>query len=219
MPSIPREYLEIVANQKHLTSFQKEAFIERLANIDLSDLVVAQILNISRERYSSRMTQVYKKFNVPSGNVPGKAKLLFFEVLDMYHKANPDTASTSRLITAAIDDLVQDVQQSTQELINARCGQIQILDMSRPIEVKDIFTEVKITNQIPSQRRIELSDLVEKIKQRAKKNNPKFNISRLFEEEKISGIELLQNCSKLMILGRPGAGKTTFLKYIATFTN
>lgn len=219
MPSIPREYLEIVANQKHLTSFQKEAFIERLANIDLSDLVVAQILNISRERYSSRMTQVYKKFNVPSGNIPGKAKLLFFEVLDMYHRAHPDTASTSQLVDAANDNLVQDVQQSTQELINARCGQIKILDMSRPIEVKDIFTEVKITNQIPSQRRIELSDLVEKIKHRAKKNNPKFNISRLFEEEKISGIELLQNCSKLMILGRPGAGKTTFLKYIATFTN
>lgn len=222
MPSIPRKYLEVIANQKHLTSYQQEAFIERLANIELSDLVVAKILNISRERYSSRMTEVYKKFNVPAGNIPGKAKLLFFEVLDMYQKSHPTDDRTSQLINTAIDDLVEDTQQKTKELIDVRCGQIQILDMSRPIEVKDLFTEVKITNQIPSQRRIELSDLVEKIKQRAQKNNPKSKrskISRIFEEEKISGIELLQNCSKLMILGRPGAGKTTFLKYIATFTN
>ena len=209
----------MVADQKSLNSFEKEAFVARLTNIQLTDLVVAKELNISRDRYSSRMTQVYKKFNVPSGNFPGKAKLLFVEVLGMYQKAHPRTQNASQLLNAAIDDLVQETQQNTQELINARCGQIQILDMSRPIEVKDIFTEVKITNQIPSQRRIELSDLVEKIKKRAKKNNPKFNISRLFEEEKISGIELLQNCSKLMILGRPGAGKTTFLKYIATFTS
>ena len=219
MHSIPEKYLEMVADQKGLNSFEKEAFVARLTNIKLTDLVIAKELNISRDRYSSRMTQVYKKFKVPSGNFPGKAKLLFFEVLDMYQKAHPDTASTSQLIDAAIDDLVQNVQQDTQGLIDARCGTIQILDMSKPIEVEDIFTEVKITNQIPSQRRIELSDLVEKIKQRAKRNNPKFNISRLFEKEKISGIELLQNCSKLMILGRPGAGKTTFLKYIATFTN
>lgn len=219
MITIPNEYLKLIAEQKGLTSFEKEAFVARMTNFKLTDLVIAKELNISRERYSSRMTQVYRKFNVPSGNFPGKAKFLFFEVLDMYQKAHPGNKDASQLINSAINSLVHNVQQDTRELINARCDKIQILDMSRPIEVKDIFTEVKITNQIPSQRRIELSDLVEKIKQRAKKNNPKFNISRLFEEEKISGIELLQNCSKLMILGRPGAGKTTFLKYIATFTN
>ncbi len=219
MPSIPEKYLEMVADQKGLNSFEKEAFIARLTKIKLTDLVIAKELNISRDRYSSRMTQVYKKFKMPSGNFPGKAKLLFLEVLDMYQKAHSDTIQTAQLIDTAIDDLVKTVQQDTQELIDARCGKIQILDMSKPIEVEDIFTEVKITNQIPSQRRIELSDLVEKIKQRTKKNDPKFNISRLFEGTKISGIELLQNCSKLMILGKPGAGKTTFLKYIATFTN
>ena len=150
MPSIPRYFLEKVADQKRLTSFQKEAFIERLANIDSSDIVVAKILNISRDRYSSRMTQVYKKFNVPTGNVPGKAKLLFFEVLDMYQKTNPTAESTSHLVNTAIDDLVQEAKQKTQELIHARCGKMQILDMNKPIEVEDIFTEVKITDQISS---------------------------------------------------------------------
>ena len=219
MPSIPRDYLEIVANQKRLSSFQKEAFIERLANIDRSDLIVAKILNISRDRYSSRMTQVYKKFNVPTGNIPGKAKLLFFEVLDMYQKSNPANESASQLIHSAINDSVKDAQQKTRELINARCGQIQILDMNKPIEVADIFTEVKITEQISSRRRIKLQELVEKYEQLEQKNNFKFTIARLFEGSKVSGVELIENQQRLMILGRPGAGKTTFLKYVATFTN
>lgn len=219
MPSIPREYLEKVAIQKRLSPFQKEAFIERLANIDLSDLVVAKILNISRDRYSSRMTQVYKKFKVPTGYFPGKSKLLFFEVLDMYKKDNAKTEGTSQLVNAAINDLVKETQQKTQGLINARCGKIQILDMNKPIEVKDIFTEVKITDQIASRRRIELKELVEKYKQREQENDSKFTISKLFEGDKISGLQLVENYSKLMILGRPGAGKTTFLRYIATFTN
>ncbi|MGD1856649.1 MAG: NACHT domain-containing protein [Leptolyngbyaceae cyanobacterium] len=216
MPSIPREYLERVAIQKRLSQYQKDAFVERLDNIDLSDLVIAKILNISRDRYSSRMTQVYKKFNVPAGNIPGKAKLLFFEVLDMYQKANPADEST---VHEAIDDLVKDAQQRTRGLINARCGQIQILDMNKPIEVADIFTEVKITDKISSKRRIKLQELVEKYEQLEQKNNFKFTIARLFEGDKISGVELIGNEPRLMILGRPGAGKTTFLRYIATFTN
>ncbi|MEM9264210.1 MAG: hypothetical protein AAGA46_01665, partial [Cyanobacteria bacterium P01_F01_bin.13] len=174
MPSIPRDYLEIVANQKRLTSFQKEAFIERLANMDLSDLVVAKILNISRDRYSSRMTQVYKKFDVPSGNIPGKAKLLFFEVLDMYRKTHPNAEITSPQISKTIDDFVYDAKVKTQELIKARCGKMQILDMNEPLEVKEIFTEVKITDQIASRRRVALKELVKKYEQREHKNSSKF---------------------------------------------
>lgn len=219
MLSISRSYLELVADQKHLTILQKEAFVERLADIELSDLVVAKILNISRERYSSRMTKVYKKFNIPSGNTPGKSKLLFFKVLDMYQRDHPSDKKVSKIVSNAIGSLVQETQEKTRELINEKCGFMQILDMSKPIEVGDIFTEVKITRQILSKRRIELSDLVKLVRQRYQTNDPKFNISRLFEGVKLSGLELVENSSKLILLGRPGAGKTTFLKYVAVFSN
>ena len=198
---------------------QKEAFIERLADMELQDLVVAKILNISRERYSSRMTQVYKKFNMPAGNTPGKAKLLFFKVLDMYQKDNPSDVEVSRMVSDAIDDLVRDTQGKTRGLIKEKCGNMKILDMSQPIDVQDIYIEVNITKQISSKRNIELSELVKIIQQRHQSNDLKVNRSGLFEEVKLSGVELLENCSKLVILGRPGAGKTTFLKYVAVFAN
>ncbi|NEZ59627.1 NACHT domain-containing protein [Adonisia turfae] len=219
MLSIPRSYLEFIANQNHLTELQKEAFVERLADIELSDLVVAKILNISRERYSSRMTKVYKKFNISSGNTPGKSKLLFFKVLDMYQNAYPSDKQVYEIVNNAIEILVQEIQSKTRALINEKCGFMQILDMSKPIEVEDIFTEVKITKQILSKRRIELSDLVKIVQQRHQTNDLKFNISRLFEGVKFSGLELVENYSKLILLGRPGAGKTTFLKYVAVFAN
>lgn len=219
MPAIPRSYLQKIADQNHLTTFQKEAFVERLSNIDLTDLVVAKILNISRERYSSRMTGVYKKFNLPHGNIPGKSKILFFKVLDMYRMDHPSDTATYEIVNNAIENLVKETQEKTQELINAKCGFMQILDMNKPIEVEDIFTEVKITNQILSKRRIELSELIKIIQQRYRPNDPKFNISRSFESIKFSGIELVEHHSKIILLGRPGAGKTTFLKYVAVFTN
>ena len=219
MLSIPRHYLESLADQKALTLLQKEAFVERLADIELSDLVVAKILNISRERYSSRMTKVYKKFNISSGNTPGKSKLLFFKVLDMYQRAYPSDLQASKIISNAIDNLVKETQEKTRGLITEKCGFMQILDMSKPIEVEDIFTEVKITKQILSKRRIQLSDLVKIVQQRHHPNDPKFNISRLFEGVKFPGVELVENYSKLILLGRPGAGKTTFLKYVAVFAN
>lgn len=84
MPAIPREYLQRIADKKGLTSFEKEVFIERLANIEPTDLAISKQLNISRDRYSSRMTGIYKKFDISTGNLPGKSKLLFFKVLDMY---------------------------------------------------------------------------------------------------------------------------------------
>ncbi|MEM1240062.1 MAG: NACHT domain-containing protein [Cyanobacteria bacterium P01_H01_bin.26] len=198
---------------------QKEAFVERLADIELSDIVVAKILNISRERYSSRMTQVYKKFNMPAGNIPGKARHLFLKVLDMYQRDNPSDAAVSQIVNDAIDDLVRDTQEKTRGLIQEKCSNMKILDMSQPIGVQDIFIEVNITKQISSKRNIELSELVKIIQQRHRSNDPKANRSRLFEEVKLSGVELLENCPKLLILGRPGAGKTTFLKYVAVFTN
>ena len=198
---------------------QKEAFIERLADMELQDLVVAKILNISRERYSSRMTQVYKKFNIPAGNTPGKANQLFLKVLDMYQRDNPSDAEVSRIVNDAIDDLIRDTQEKTRGLIQEKCSNMKILDMSQPVGVQDLFIEVKITQQISSKRRIELSELVKIVQQRYQLNDLKINIARLFDGVKFSGVELLESCSKLVILGRPGAGKTTFLRYEAVSAN
>ena len=84
--------------------------------------------------------------------------------------------------------------------------------MTQPIGLSDIFTDVNILKKIPANQRHSLEQL------QAKFN---FNIEK-FErlglgntEERVPGIEAVKEHPKLMIWGKPGAGKTTFLKYLA----
>lgn len=216
MRSLPRTFLQKIASQYQLTEFEQDAFVERIADMEKTDLVIAKILNISRDRYSSRMTNVYKKFNI-TGNGPGKARTLFFKVLDTYQKESP--SDSFQITNDAIDILVQEVQQKNYELIQNKCGSMRILDMSNPVGIKDIFTEVKITDQITSSRYLEVSELIKKINPEIDSKESELEKFNIHNNSKISGIELIKHTPKLMILGKPGAGKTTFLKHIALLCN
>ena len=98
MPSLPRKFLLEIAQERGLTEFQTGAFVERLVNIESTDLVVAKIMNISRDRYSSRMVGVYKKFGI-AGKGRGKARVLFFKVLGLYNQRLESSNSSLPIIT------------------------------------------------------------------------------------------------------------------------
>lgn len=220
MSSIPRPFLEQLADRKGLTpDFEKPTFVERISNIEKSDELVARILNIGRDRYSSRMTKIYQKFNIP-GKGPGKARILYYKVLDIFQREHPSDSLSLDIVNNAINNLVKSVQQKTQRLIHERCGYMQILDMSKPIDVQEIYTEVKITNQIASSRHVEIADLIKEM-QKSESAAKAFNSQDMkwISETKFSGIEIVKHSQKLIIFGSPGAGKTTFLKYIAVCLN
>jgi predicted NACHT family NTPase len=205
MASLPRAFLQKAAQRYKLTDLEQEAFTERLADMDPPDLVVAKILNISRDRYSTRMTNVYRKFNI-NGNTPGKAWTLFHKVLELYQKENPSDAFDINAI--AINELASEVQAKISPLIREKCGTMKILDMSSPIDIEKIFTEVKIKEEITHNRYLDIPTLKEKLTSGAKDDT-----------RKISGLHLITHTPKLFVLGKPGAGKTTFLKYITIFCN
>lgn len=210
--SLPVEFLRKVAEQYKLTEFEKDTFVARLSNMDKTDLVVAKILNISRDRYSSRMTGVYRKFNI-SGRGAGKANTLFFKVLPLYEKDDP--YQSYGIETNALERLVWDTQNKIQQLIETKCAVMRILDMSNPISINNIFTEVRIRDQIRSNRHIDISELFDDDQDFFDPSSVKHQIEEQSSEEKISGVDIINQHQRLMILGKPGAGKTTFLKHIA----
>lgn len=83
---------------------------------------------------------------------------------------------------------------------------MQIMGMSRSVPLDDIFTEVYLLDKPAAFRRFDIEHL-----------------KRLAEDpevppiyaERSSGLASVLEKENLFILGRPGAGKTTFLKYIA----
>lgn len=111
--------------------------------------------------------------------------------------------------THATDGLVKQLRQEVAADIKNRCGTMRILDMSQPIGLNDIYTKVNILESISGRRRKGIAEL---IVSGNLENFDRFNFGQV--KEKISGKEAVNKYKTLLILGKPGAGKTTFLKHL-----
>ncbi|MFB2937143.1 NACHT domain-containing NTPase [Aerosakkonemataceae cyanobacterium BLCC-F154] len=110
-----------------------------------------------------------------------------------------------------IDVLVQEVRQKIKPFIQERCGTMRVLDMTQPIGLNDIYTKVNILEKITGLRRKEIADLLQEYNC---EDFERFGLGKI-QEKRVPGLEAVEKYPKLMILGKPGAGKTTFLKYLA----
>jgi energy-coupling factor transporter ATP-binding protein EcfA2 len=85
-------------------------------------------------------------------------------------------------------------------------GTMQIMGMAEPVPLDDIFTEAYLLDKPTAFSRFD----IERLKQvSADPDAPPQNAKR------VGGLTLVKRNENLFILGKPGAGKTTFLKYIA----
>jgi predicted NACHT family NTPase len=116
---------------------------------------------------------------------------------------------------SSVDELVQEVRQKVSASIQKQCGWMRILDMTHPIGLNDIYTDVSILEKITGRRALEIAQLLDKC------NPEDFDRFGLYKvpEKRVPGLAAVEQNSKLMILGKPGAGKTTFLKRIAIQSN
>ena len=110
-----------------------------------------------------------------------------------------------------LDILVSKLRKKVAASIQEQCGTMRILDMSYPIEVNDIYTNVNILEKITAHRYQTIEQLLQ--------DYESAQIDRVglgkITEASIPGITAVAKYQKLIILGKPGAGKTTFLKYLA----
>lgn len=83
---------------------------------------------------------------------------------------------------------------------------MQIMGMAEPVPLDDIFTEAYMLDKPTAFGRFDIENLKQKS---ADPDAPPTNA------ERINGLRLVTEKGNLFILGKPGAGKTTFLKYIA----
>ena len=109
-------------------------------------------------------------------------------------------------------DLVQELRQKGNTSIQQRCGMMRVLDMSQPMPLNDIYTNVNILEKISGRRRLEVGDLL-KVCVSDEFDRP--GLGRI-AQDRVLGLEAVKKYSKLIVLGKPGAGKTTFLKHVAT---
>ncbi|ABA20274.1 Predicted signal transduction protein containing Nacht domain [Trichormus variabilis ATCC 29413] len=109
-----------------------------------------------------------------------------------------------------INILVQKLRSIHHEKIQAQCSTLHLLDIARPISLNDIYIDVNISEEISSKRWLDIQDL--------QKVGSYTIISPIFaqrDQKLIGGLEALKKYSKLILLGKLGSGKTTFLQSVA----
>ncbi|HEY9824979.1 MAG TPA: NACHT domain-containing NTPase [Stenomitos sp.] len=113
-----------------------------------------------------------------------------------------------------IDNLVQQVRSQYRSTIQNQCGILQLLDISRPVSIDDIYVDVNILEEIGSQQWFEIDNL-------QNLNSTEFDRVGLgaLDQLQIPGMQAVETYSKLRVLGKPGVGKTTFLKHLAIQCN
>jgi predicted NACHT family NTPase len=112
---------------------------------------------------------------------------------------------------------IPNVRNQRYSKIQDQCGTLHILDVSRPIDLDELYVRVNILDEPTSYLRLDLSDFPSIY-------NPKTDeFDRLglgkIRQARVPGLQAVNKYQKLMVLGKPGAGKSTFLQHIAIQCN
>jgi predicted NACHT family NTPase len=178
-----------------------------LIRFSLTQKALAKELNVTRQPISKFLTGKPVDRNL-FVRICEFLELDWEEVITQVNEpeteANPDTS-------IEIDTLVQEIREKIKPLIQERCGTMRVLDMTQPIGLNDIYTSVNILETITGRQRRGIEELLQQCNQ---EDFYRFALGKI-KQKRVPGLDAVQKYPKLMILGKPGAGKTTFLKYLA----
>ena len=116
-------------------------------------------------------------------------------------------------------NLVPEVRRKYYEKIKVTCGTVRILNVEQSINLNDLYVDVNILSKLSRNRRTEIAELNQVSYNSRTEQFERFRLLGNREGNRVSGKDAAIRHSKLMVLGKPGSGKSTFLKHIAIQCN
>ena len=179
-------------------------------NSDLIGGILTQIKEFDEE-FWGELEQEYQKSisdRIKESLSPGQNSSSTEETYN--ESLHEDLAPETNLGNADTKDVQEKAQikipQKYIEHVEKNYGKLFVLGQANPKPIDEIYTDLNLLNKVTAFKRYAPESL-----------------SELFIERKLShekqdrrdGIELVNKGDNLFILGKPGAGKTTFLKHVA----
>jgi len=129
--------------------------------------------------------------------------------------ANQDLTESNHENDFELTSLVQEVRSKLRDIIQEWCGTMRVLDMSQPVEMSRIYTDVNVLEKLSAHRRKTIKEF---LAESNLEDLEKFGLGRI-TEKRVPGESAVVKYKKLILLGKPGSGKTTFVKYLAIQCN
>lgn len=121
---------------------------------------------------------------------------------------------------SGIDDYVLEIRQQLREFIQEEHGQVRVFGIPQPVKVVDIYAGTDIWQQIINRRWQRVSDFLQTSPLDFLQTSPLEGLNRLVlssgEPSRHSGWQIAKKYQRLMVWGKPGIGKTTYLQYLCT---
>ena len=131
---------------------------------------------------------------------------IFTWVWDQYGKTIVDRAGKAVWERLRWEDRALAYGQKVQRLY----GEMQILGQAQPVPLEGIYTAISLLDKPTAWQRYTLEEMQAEF---TSQGNRYFRGGH--EKNRRDGLELVRQGKNLFILGKPGAGKTTFLKHVA----
>jgi predicted NACHT family NTPase len=122
----------------------------------------------------------------------------------------------------SVDEIVQNVRLHFHNDIQSLYGKIRPLEIDHCIDLGQLFVDVNILEKLSSSYRSEIDDLWHDFKTGAREYSTYRSLDRIGlgkKQQRVSGLTVLARNTNLMVLGKPGSGKTTYLQHIVTECN
>jgi hypothetical protein len=214
----PHDFLTEIAGTKKLTDLEIAVFL-RLFGQDKNKVQIAIELDTTESVVSTRLTGVYKKFGI---NDPGPVKerelRRYLEELQKRKPASSLSNLPAESVKDPVDALVQQVRSRLHDDIQRLHGTMPLWGVDRCVPLGDLFVDVNILEELSSSRKSELDDLWQDFSQnRSYRSFDRIGLGK--EQKRVSGLEVLAKNANLMVVGKPGSGKTTYLQRVVMECN
>jgi hypothetical protein len=97
-----------------------------------------------------------------------------------------------------------------QEYLKRKCGTVKVLMMTHPLQLDNIYAQVNVLENVRGKQ----SKTIQELFTHFSSEGIGFSGFNYRIQNNLSALDAVKNYSKLLIWGKPGAGKTTFLKHL-----